>query len=107
VRFVGFDSKQQKKMSDMLTKKRAIEIKIVRSNTLGEVTKWIAKIWYKKTDVPDIDFKHNTQKDIALDALQSKYAYELSMLRFISRVTRKRFAKVRSFRWQTLVKLGK
>ena len=26
-RFVGFDTKQQKKMSDMLTKKRAIEIK--------------------------------------------------------------------------------
>ena len=27
MRFVGFDSKQQKTMSDMLTKKRAIEIK--------------------------------------------------------------------------------
>ena len=26
-RFVGFDTKQQKKISDMLTKKRAIEIK--------------------------------------------------------------------------------
>ena len=36
VRFVGFDSKQQKTMSDMLTKKRAIEIK----NCEMKPTKW-------------------------------------------------------------------
>ena len=39
LRLVGFNTKLQKQISDMMSKK-PIEIKIVRSSHLGGVTKW-------------------------------------------------------------------
>ena len=40
LRFVGFDTKQQRKMSDMPTKKEQLKLKIVRLNLQGEGTRW-------------------------------------------------------------------
>ena len=83
LRFVGFDSKQQKKMSDMLTKKRAIEIKNCeikpsrRGDKMEILLKFDSKIneSEKKIDVPDVDFEDDTPEEVALDGLQSKYVF--------------------------------
>ena len=83
VRFVGFDSKQQKSMSELLTKKRAIEIKNCefKSSRRGDEMEILLKsdskinASDKKIDVPDIEFEDDTPEEIALDALQSKYVF--------------------------------
>ena len=81
--FVGFNSKQQKKMSEMLPKKQAIEIENceIKPSQRGEKMEILLKSdsWIseskRKIEVPDIDFEDDTPEEIQLDALQSKFDY--------------------------------
>jgi hypothetical protein len=73
-------TKQQKKMSDMLSKKKAIEIKHceIKPSRRGEKMEILLKSSSKinesekKIDVPDVDFENDNPDEITLDALQLK-----------------------------------
>lgn len=83
LRFVGFDVKQQKTMSDMLTRKRAIEINNceIKPSRRGDKMEILLKSASqineseKKIEVPDVDFEDSIPEVIALDALQSKHMF--------------------------------
>ena len=71
--FVGFETKQQKKMSVMITKK-SCEIKPSRrGNKMEILLKLDSSVneSQKKIEVADVDFEDNNPEEIALDALQS------------------------------------
>ena len=96
LRFVGFDSKQQKKMLEMMPKKQAIEIENceIKPSRRGEKMEILLKSdsrineIKKKIEVADIDFEDDTPEEIQLDSLQSKFEYVKVTVRVkIHRVT--------------------
>lgn len=83
LRFVGFDSAQQKVMCDLLPKKQAIninncEIKPSRRGDQMEILlKGDTKICEspKKIKISDVEFEVGSPEEVKLDALVSKYVF--------------------------------
>ena len=83
LRLVGFDTKQQKRMDELMAKKKAIakkncEIKQSRRGDKMEIllkTDTSVGETAKKIEVSDMDFEDDTPEVIKLDDLQSKYVF--------------------------------
>lgn len=80
---VGFDTKQQKQMADMMSKKIPIQIQNceIKPSRRGEKMEILLKFHssIKETtetfDVSDVEYLDGTPKTITLDELQSKHGY--------------------------------